>query len=162
MLVCLHPSSYTGGGLHKTYVDSDAGENDFHPINLPWDVHPERDQNWFVKETKNMSRRQIAQELECNFNTSGETVIHPDDMQWLFENVKDPIYRTGYDRNFWILEKYIEGASYVLVADVARGDGKDFSVFHILKLETREVVAEYQGKLSLSGINVMDSSRFDQ
>jgi len=33
-----------------------------------------------------------------------------------------------------------------MVADVARGDGKDYSVFHIIKLETMEVVAEYQGK----------------
>jgi hypothetical protein len=41
--------------------------NDFHPVNLPWDVHPDRDQEWFEKETRNMSRRQIAQELECNF-----------------------------------------------------------------------------------------------
>jgi hypothetical protein len=35
---------------------------------------------WFEKETKNMSRRQIAQELECNFNMSGETVFHPEDL----------------------------------------------------------------------------------
>jgi hypothetical protein len=35
------------------------------------------------------------------------------------------------------------------VADVARGDGADFSVFHIIKLETMEVVAEYQGKPNL-------------
>jgi hypothetical protein len=96
-----------------------------------------------------MSRRQIAQELECNFNTSGDTVIHPDDMQWIFENQKDPIYRTGWDRNFWIWEKYTEGASYLLVADVARGDGKDSSVFHVLKLNDMSVVAEYQGKPSL-------------
>ena len=34
----------------------------------------------------------------------------------------------------------------MLVADVARGDGKDYSVFHIIKIETMEVVAEYQGK----------------
>ena len=34
----------------------------------------------------------------------------------------------------------------MLVADVARGDGKDYSVFHIIKLETMEVIAEYQGK----------------
>ena len=101
------------------------------------------------KETKNMSRRQIAQELECNFNTSGETVIHPDDMQWLFENVRDPLYKTGYDRNFWIWEKFQEGSSYVLVADVARGDGADYSVFHVIRLDTMEVVAEYQGKPNL-------------
>ena len=35
-----------------------------------------------------------------------------------------------------------------MVADVARGDGKDYSGFHIIKLETMEQVAEYQGKLS--------------
>jgi hypothetical protein len=46
-------------------------------------------------------------------------------------------------------EKYNEENSYLLVADVARGDGADNSVFHVLKLETMEIVAEYQGKPSL-------------
>ena len=147
--IALSTPNGVGNWFHKTYVDAEAEDNDFHPINLPWDVHPDRDQEWFQKETKNMSRRQIAQELECNFNTSGDTVIHPDDMQWIFENQKDPIYRTGWDRNFWIWEKYAEGASYLLVADVARGDGKDSSVFHVLKLNDMSVVAEYQGKPSL-------------
>jgi len=147
--IALSTPNGVGNWFHKTYVDADAEENDFHPVNLPWDVHPERDQQWFTKETKNMSRRQIAQELECNFNTSGDTVVHPDDMQWLFENIKDPQYRTGYDRNFWIWEKYEESIPYVLVADVARGDGADYSVFHILRLDTLEVIAEYQGKPNL-------------
>ena len=147
--IALSTPNGVGNWFHKTYVDAETSDNDFHPIILPWDVHPERDQQWFTKETKNMSRRQIAQELECNFNTSGDTVIHPDDMQWLFENLKEPLYKTGYDRNFWIWEKYIEGCSYVLVADVARGDGTDFSVFHVLRLDTMAVVAEYQGKPNL-------------
>ena len=147
--IALSTPNGVGNWFHKTYVDAEAEENDFHTINLPWDVHPDRDQEWFEKETKNMSRRQIAQELECNFNTSGDTVIHPDDMQWIFENQKDPIYRTGWDRNFWIWEKYIEGASYLLVADVARGDGQDSSVFHVIRLDNMSVVAEYQGKPSL-------------
>ena len=147
--IALSTPNGVGNWFHKTYVDADQGNSDFHPTLLLWDVHPDRDQAWFEKETRNMSRRQIAQELECNFNTSGDTVIHPDDMQWLFENLKDPIYKTGYDRNFWIWEKYIEGASYVLVADVARGDGADFSVFHTIRLDTMEVVAEYQGKPNL-------------
>ena len=43
----------------------------------------------------------------------------------------------------------IQEASYLLVADVARGDGADNSVFHVIKLETMEVVAEYQGKPNL-------------
>ena len=96
-----------------------------------------------------MSRREIAQELECNFNTSGESVIHPDDIAWIEGLVCDPKYRTGFDRNTWIWEEYDPQCSYLLVADVARGDGADYSVFHIIKLETMEVVAEYQGKPSL-------------
>jgi len=96
-----------------------------------------------------MSRRQIAQELECNFNTSGETVIHPDDLDRLKQTVREPKYRTGYDRNYWIWEEHQQDNSYMVVADVARGDGADYSVFHVFKLETMEVVAEYQGKPSL-------------
>jgi len=147
--VALSTPNGVGNWFHKTFIDAESKENDFYPITLPWDVHPERDQAWFEKETKNMSRRQIAQELECNFNTSGETVIHPDDIGWMHSLISEPEYRTGFDRNFWIWEKYIEEASYLLVADVARGDGADNSVFHIIKLETMEVVAEYQGKPNL-------------
>jgi hypothetical protein len=138
-----------GNWFHRTYIDAENGENEFHTISLPWDVHPERDQAWFDKETKNMSRRQIAQELECNFNTSGDTVVHPDDIAWLLDLVQEPEYRTGFDRNFWIWEKFEEGTPYLLVADVARGDGADSSVFHVLRTDTMEVVAEYQGKPTL-------------
>ncbi len=147
--IALSTPNGVGNWFHKTYVDADNGENDFYPVSLPWDVHPERDADWFNKETKNMSRRQIAQELECNFNTSGETVIHPDDVAWLTETIRDPVYRAGHDRNFWIWEKYKEGETYLLVADVARGDGADNSTFHIIKLSTMEIVAEYQGKPNL-------------
>ena len=108
----------------------------------------EHSQEWFEKETKNMSRRQIAQELECNFNMSGETVFHPDKMKMLSEFVTDPKYRTGFDRNYWIWKEAESGVPYLLSADVARGDGKDFSVFHIFDTLTMEIVAEYQGRVT--------------
>ena len=147
--IALSTPKGTGNWFHKTYTGAVDGDNEFNPIKLMWDVHPERNAEWFEKETKNMSKRQIAQELLCNFNTSGDTVIHPDDLTWIHKCIKDPDYRTGHDRNFWIWEKYQEGNTYLLVADVARGDGGDNSVFHVLKLETMEVVAEYQGKPNL-------------
>ena len=147
--IALSTPNGVGNWFHKTYVSADNGDSDFKPVNLSWEVHPDRDEAWFKKETKNMSRRQIAQELECNFNTSGDTVIHPNDIAWLQEQIVEPTYRTGYDRNFWIWEKHEEGNSYLLVADVARGDGADNSVFHVLNVNTMEIVAEYQGKPSL-------------
>ncbi len=144
--IALSTPNGVGNWFHQTCVDADMGDNDFHLVNLPWSVHPDRDQEWFDKETKNMSRRQIAQELECNFNMSGETVFHPDDMQEIEACLCEPKYRTGFDRNLWIWEEYSPEFSYMLSADVARGDGQDYSTFLIFKLETNEVVAEYQGK----------------
>ena len=144
--IALSTPNGVGNWFHKTCVDAEAGVNDFHMMTLLWDVHPDRDQEWFDKETKNMSRRQIAQELECNFNMSGETVFHPEDMEWIGGILSEPKYKTGFDRNFWIWEEYTPQNSYMLVADVARGDGEDYSTFHIFKLETNEITAEYKGK----------------
>ncbi len=146
--IALSTPNGVGNWFHKTCIDAEAGTNNFNMTVLPWDVHPERDQQWYTKETRNMSNRQIAQELQCNFNTSGETVIDPQCMEWLLTNVKEPKHRTGFDRNFWIWEEFDPTCNYLIVVDVARGDGADFSTFHILKLETLEIIGEYQGKLT--------------
>ena len=45
-------------------------------------------------------------------------------------------------------KKFDPTCNYLMVVDVSRGDGADFSTFHILKLETLEVIGEYQGKLT--------------
>ena len=146
--IALSTPNGVGNWFHQTYTDSEAGINDFFPTVLRWDVHPDRDQEWFEEETKNMSQRQVAQEYECNFNMSGETVIHPEDMTRIKQGLQEPKYKTGFDRNFWIWEEYQPGESYLLVADVARGDDKDSSVFHIMKLSTMEIIGEYKSKIT--------------
>jgi len=148
--IALSTPNGVGNWFHQTFIDADIAANDFHPTTLPWDVHPDRNQEWFEKETKNMSRRQIAQELECNFNMSGETVLHPADLEKLeSEHLCEPKYKTGFDRNLWIWETHNPEHGYLLVADVARGDGKDYSAFHVIDLVTLEQVAEYQGRPNL-------------
>ena len=147
--IALSTPNGVGNWFHQTCIDSLEGNNDFHPTVLPWDVHPERDMEWFKNETKNMSRRQVAQELECNFNMSGETVIDPQNISDLENVVCQPKYRTGFDRNYYIWEEYKPENSYLLVADVARGDGRDYSAFQLLDITNMSQVAEYQGKLDL-------------
>ena len=146
--IALSTPNGVGNWFHKTCTDSETGLNNFNLTTLPWDVHPERDEEWYKKETKNMSKRQIAQELQCNFNTSGETVIDSDCMEYLLSMVKEPKHRTGFDRNFWIWEEFDPTCNYLIVADVSRGDGADYSAFHVLKIETLEIIGEYQGKLT--------------
>jgi len=150
---CIAISTPNGVGnwFHQTYIDSEADINEFHPIKLFWTVHPDRDQIWFDKETKNLSKREIAQEYECSFNASGETVIDSNDLDFLSQSYEEPKMRIGFDRNLWIWKEYYEKCKYLLVADVARGDGKDYSVFHVINLDTMEQVAEYQGKINTDG-----------
>ena len=147
---CIAISTPNGVGdwFHETYVGAISGENEFYSVHLPWPVHPERDASWFKTETRNMSQRQIAQEYECNFNTSGDTVIHPDDISRIKESIREPKYRVGFDRNIWMWEEAKPDNTYLLTADVARGDGFDSSAFHVFKLETMELVAEYKGKVA--------------
>ena len=47
----------------------------------------------------------------------------------------------------WIWEYPDYSKDYVLSADVSRGDGSDFSAFHVLEIESMKQVAEYKGKL---------------
>lgn len=145
--IALSTPNGIGNWFYKVCSEAETKENDFHLTKLLWSVHPDRNQEWYEKETRNMSRRQIAQELECNFNTSGDTVFHPEDIARVFTSTSEPHYRTGFDRNLWIWEKYVDGGSYFISADVARGDGEDYSVFHVFRADTMEIVAEYRGKL---------------
>lgn len=146
--ILLSTPNGVGGQYYKLYKDAEAGTNEFKAIKLNWDVHPERDQEWFDKETRNLSTRQIAQEYLCDFASSGETFLGDDDLKWLHSQIKNPIAREGFDRNVWIWARPLSEKKYVMSGDVARGDGKDFSTFHIADLSTGEIVAEYRGKIA--------------
>ena len=144
--IALSTPNGVGNWFYKTYTDAEAETNLFNSIILPWHVHPDRDEEWFREQTKNMSRREVAQEFECSFNMSGETVVGPDDIERISNNVLEPKYKTGFDRNYWIWEEPKDGVGYLVAADVARGDGADSSVFHVFRIDNFEQVAEYQGK----------------
>jgi hypothetical protein len=146
-VIILSTPNGVGGQYHKLYTDAEAGLNEFNPIKLMWDVHPERGQAWFDEVTKNLSRRQIAQEYLCDFATSGETFLDQSSIDWLGSIVEKPIDRQGDDRNVWIWKYPLSEHDYVMSADVSRGDSKDYSTFHIIDNETSEVVAEYKGKI---------------
>ena len=56
------------------------------------------------------------------------------------------IVPTAGDR-LWIWKHPTPDRKYLISADVARGDGSDFSAFHILDIETCEQVAEFKGTI---------------
>lgn len=145
--IILSTPNGVGGQYYDLYTLADRGENIFNPIKLQWDVHPERDAAWFETETKNMSQKQIAQELLCDFAASGETFLRVEDIEYIRDWIKTPIDRWGPDMGVWAWEYPLTEKKYVISADVSRGDAGDYSTFHIIDTESSSIVAEYQGKL---------------
>jgi hypothetical protein len=139
----------TGNWFHKTWVKAEAQDNNFLPIKLPWYVHPERDQAWRDKQDVELGDpRLAAQECDCDFTTSGDVVYYPEHIEYMMStHVVDPLERRGVDGNLWVWESPDYTRSYIVIADVARGDGKDFSVFHVFDIETNAQVAEFRSQL---------------
>jgi hypothetical protein len=140
----------TGNWFHKTWVRAEALENGFLPIKLPWYVHPERNQAWRDKQDVELGDpRLAAQECDCDFTTSGDIVYYSEHLEYMTStHVVEPMERRGVDKNLWIWESPDYTRNYLVVADVARGDGKDFSAFHVFDLETNAQVAEFKSQLS--------------
>ena len=139
----------TGNWFHQTWIGAEMGENSFLPIKLPWSVHPERDQSWRDRQDQDLGIRMAAQECDCNFSTSGDTVFVPEDISFYEQTyITDPLEKRGLDQNLWVWEPVDYSRDYMVVADVARGDGKDYSTFHVFDSENFSQVAEYRGQLN--------------
>lgn len=146
--IILSTPNGTGNFFHKTWVGAENGENGFNTILLPWTVHPERDQAWRDKQTQLLGEKMAAQECDCDFISSGHTVVDGSIIQWYNDTyIMDPIEKQGVDGNLWIWEYPDFTKSYIVVADVARGNGEDYSACHVLEIESLIQVAEYKGKM---------------
>ena len=145
--VILSTPNGVGGQYYKLWTEAESGLNDFNPIRLPWYVHPDHDQEWFDKETRNLPRRKVAQEFLCDFITSGDTVLQPGELDRMREMIQNPITKSGPQNGVWIWRNPEVNKKYVISADVSRGDASDYSAFHVIDYETCEVCAEFMGKI---------------
>ena len=145
--ILLSTPNGVGGQYHEIYTKAIRKENEFNPIKLMWDVHPERDDDWFNKETKNMSQKQVAQELLCDFASSGDTFLSNDIIEKIRIMSKQPMEKSGPGNNVWYWEYPIEGVNYILSADIARGDSGDYSTFHVINVKNMSIASEFKGKI---------------
>lgn len=129
--------------------DGKVGKNGFHPIRLPWDLHPERDETWRrIEGEKIGSAKKAGQEFDCDFLASGDNVVELVIVEWFKKNrMRDPVEVRGADHGLWLWQYPDYSRTYVVTADVARGDGMDFSACHVLDAMTLDQCAEYKGSL---------------
>jgi len=146
--ILLSTPNGVGNFFHRTWIEAEAQQNKFNTIKLHWSLHPEYNEAWRKEQDVSLGVKKAAQECDCSFISSGNTVVEPDILTWYKENlVRDPVERRGFDRGFWIWDYPDYTKQYVVSADVGRGDGNDFSSFHVLDIDNLVQVAEYKGKV---------------
>ena len=147
--IALSTPNGVGNWFHKTWVDAEEGRGMFNPIKLHWTVHPERNDDWRKEQDTLLGPSGAAQECDCDFLTSGTGVIDAVLLEKLRkEQCKDPVEKRGIDGNMWVWEPPNYNKDYIVCADVSRGDGTDYSAFHVIELETLTQVAEYKGRIN--------------
>jgi hypothetical protein len=136
--------------FYDMYSKAENGDDDGHkmvPIRLDWTVHPERDITWRQEQERLLGHKMAAQECDAEFTTSGDTVIDVDILNFYRDTyIREPMEKEK-GGHLWIWAKPDYTRRYLLCADVARGDGADYSTFHVFDVETLEQVAEYQNKI---------------
>ncbi len=89
----------------------------------------------------------LSSNCDADFLSSGNSVIDSKVLKW-YEHVfiRQPKEKR-YNKRLWLWEYPDPKKTYLISADVARGDATDYSAFHILDVDTLEQVAEFQGKI---------------
>ena len=147
--IALSTPNGVGNWFHRTWVDAEEGRGLFNDIKLHWTVHPDREQDWRDEQNTLLGLQGAAQECDCDFITSGTSVIDGVLLEKMKSDVcRDPIEKRGMDGNLWIWKPPNYTRNYIVCADVGRGDGKDYSAFHVIDVENVEQVAEYKGRMS--------------
>jgi len=127
--------------FYKMWEDARRGKNDYVTNEVHWSQVPGRDAKWKEETIKNTSPRQFAQEFECDFLGSADTLISPAKLQTI--PFADPIKsNAGLD----IYERAEKDHEYIITVDVARGIGGDYSAFVVFDITTMpyKIVAKYR------------------
>ena len=146
--IVLSTPNGTGNFFHKMWTKAEEGTNGFIPIKLHWSVHPERNQAWRDKQDDELGLRMAAQECDCDFTTSGHTVFENELMKFIEEtNICNPLEKRGIEGGLHIWEYPDYTRKYIITADVARGDSKDYSAFHIIDIEESKQIGEFKAQI---------------
>lgn len=166
----------SGNVFHEYWVAAEQKKSLFNGIRVHWSQNPfcakglrQVEENgklifwspWYEEQRQqfNYDSVKIAQELDLSFLGSkllavDELIVNKYREKIEREKIKPICYfnhkmKTFVEKEneFWVWKKPEPSASYVLAADVARGDGNDYSTIQILDVNSLEQVAEYQGKI---------------
>lgn len=154
MWASLAPALSTGGGfiisstpngdseLYATlWRGAKAGLNNFVPVEIKWDQHPERDESYIADMLGKLGPVKLRQEVYCEFLSSDSLLIDSIKLNQLA--AKPPLFEEN-DFKFWQEIKPSRNSIYLVSVDPATGNGADFSVIEVFEFPSLEQVAEFR------------------
>ena len=132
-----------GNTFHKIWEGSVQGVNEYSNFRVDWHDVPGRDEDWKQETINNTSQVQFDQEFGNTFFGTGDTLINAQTLLDL--RASNPI-STFEGGDMVIYKKPQRKHDYILVADVSKGRGQDYSTFSLVDISTRpfEQVAVYR------------------
>lgn len=132
--------------FYKLWTDAIEGRNKFKTLAYDWTVVPGRNEAWRDETIANTSPVQFAQEYECSFLGSSNTLIAGWKLQQL--TFKTPI-ETLSDKHWSVYETPKTNNSYCMTVDVSEGLGQDYAVVSVFDVTAMpyKLVAVYRNNL---------------
>lgn len=159
-----------GNFFHKTWVEACSGGNSFTPLRLKWQMHPERDMDWYNEMSAALGPRRTAQEIDGDFLTSGSSVFDLLDIRAIEDSLDefipidikgDPLFKPLFkgdiralNQNLKIFCKPDPKRKYTIGADVATGRARDYSAFTIFD-DLGEEAGSFKMKLPVNEYSLL-------
>ena len=145
-----HNTPYgVGNFYHSTWVDAIAGGNPFNPLRLYWQMHPERDINWYNEMSSALGTKRTAQEIDGDFLSSGNTVFDLSDIKAIEDCLSDyPVLKKRFNGQYRQFCEPEDNKEYFIGADVSTGRATDYSAFTCMD-KAGEEQAVFKGRLSV-------------
>ena len=117
--------------FYKTCEGAKAGKNGYEFVQVMWTDVPGRDEKWREETLAAMDfdTEKFAQEMECEFLGSSGTLI----AGWKLKQLvyKEAVKEVG---GIIVYEEPKPEGNYVIVVDVSRGKGLDYSAFQVIDI----------------------------
>ena len=117
--------------FYHTYKDVKDGRGDFQLMEIEWNEIPGRDEEWRKKMIETLGQEKFEQEFMTSFMAADGTLLPLHVLEEI--DVRAPV--SSRDCTF-IYEDVQPEHQYAMTVDVARGLGRDFSVFSVMDCTT--------------------------
>ena len=123
-----------GNMFYKIWEGALQEVNEFKSFRVDWWDVPGRDEEWKKQTIANTSQLQFDQEFGNTFFGTGDTLINAETLMGMRSKNPKKVLEGG---DLLIYQEPEKGHDYVMMVDVSKGRGQDYSTFNLIDISVR-------------------------